>query len=123
MSWRWLSMCLAASVAACVEHSDPAYRGVSAVIESAGGTLELDGGARLTVPPGALAYETTITITELRLDRLAALPIDRHAASAPYAFEPHGLSFAQDVTIDLPHVATSEVVALRLDDTHDTTWS
>lgn len=71
----------------------------SAVIGSAGGSVAL-AGANVVVPPGALAADTTISVT-LAQSGFPALP-DGWTAEV-FALEPHGQSFAADVLVTLPY--------------------
>lgn len=62
-----------------------------------GGTLTL-GGAVLTLPEGALAEETTITLVESK----RPAPREHHNYSPVYRIEPEGLALARPATLTLP---------------------
>jgi hypothetical protein len=74
----------------------------SRVIGPAGGTLTTPDGVTVEVPPGALAADTTITISP------AAGPVELASATvgAAHVFGPSGLSFAKPVLITLPFDST-----------------
>lgn len=85
------------------------------------------GGATVTIPEGALTETTTIGIARLDDGEIAQLPeIDLVGATSAslsddvFALTPHGTSFQQAVTIELP--AFEGATILRLDDESDTTW-
>jgi hypothetical protein len=65
------------------------------VIGAAGGSLALPGGATLVVPKGAVAANTTFTITRLP-GRIVA-----------YDFQPHGKTFAAALTVKQPGAGTN----------------
>jgi len=101
---------------------DPALT-ITQVVGPMGGTVELVGGGKVTIPAGALNESTSIKITKLELEDVAALPSNMEAAGKPYAFEPHGKMFLQNVTIEVPFEgADNEVRPLKLDDEDDTSW-
>jgi hypothetical protein len=66
----------------------------SATVDATGGTVTLAGGPSLTIPAGALAASTTITITDTGQ---AARP-----GGEIYEFTPAGTSFAHPVTVQMP---------------------
>lgn len=66
---------------------------VSAVIGAAGGSLQIPNGIKLIVPAGAVAGDTTFSITRLP------------GAIVAYDFQPHG-TFAQPLTIQHPTAGT-----------------
>ena len=74
---------------------------VSAVIGSAGGTVIGPSGASVVIPPGALATNTTITITQTSAGA-PPLPGGFTVSGQMFAFTPHGTLFALPVTMTLP---------------------
>lgn len=72
-----------------------------AVIGPAGGTVNGPGGASVVIPPGALTTETTINI-EASSAGAPVLPSGFVSYGTMYAFTPHGLQFAQPVTLTVP---------------------
>lgn len=103
---RGLAMCLLLPLllSGCLGGGDdpvtePAQ--ASAAIGPAGGTLLGPDGVELTVPAGALAQTTTLTITKTA-DGAPALVEQLLAAGAVYEFTPHNLYFAVPVTIGFP---------------------
>lgn len=68
----------------------------------AGGTVDGPDGARVVIPAGALAADTTIAIE--RTSRGAApLPVTMTPIGQIYAFTPHGTTFTQPVTVTVPY--------------------
>lgn len=98
---------------------------VQALVGPTGGTLELTGGGKLEVPPGALDEEVMITITEL--DEPKPLPLGLDSAGKAIAFEPHGTVFNLPVTLTVPIKETetdlAQVRAMKLDDDDDDSWT
>lgn len=78
----------------CASCSEEPLDATSARIGPAGGTLT-HKGVTLEVPPGALASETTLTITATR----DQAPAGYTASSPVYRFDPAGLVFARKVTV------------------------
>ncbi len=70
---------------------------VTMMIGASGGEVAL-GDLRLTVPAGALASTTAITITETTMPT----PAGYRAFSPLYEFEPAGLMFSMPATLTLP---------------------
>jgi hypothetical protein len=68
---------------------------VSAVIGSAGGSLAIPNGLRLTVPQGAVTTNVTFSITR------------RPGSVVAYDFQPHGIKFAQPLTVQHPTAGTT----------------
>lgn len=68
----------------------------TAVVGVQGGTVETEDGVSLSVPFGALAEPTELTITTSTLEIDGAL-------SPVYVFEPDGAVFARPLTVTLPH--------------------
>jgi hypothetical protein len=81
-------------------------------IGAAGGTVNGPAGARLTVPPGALASDTPITISVAQANQVPSLTAGYALVGQVYSFEPHGLTFAQPVTITLPISSTASAATL-----------
>ncbi len=79
-------------------------RAATSRIGAAGGVVEGPNGARVEIGAGALSEEVDITITETTngYPKLGAA-----AYGMVYAFEPHGLTFDEPVTIVVPHSASS----------------
>ena len=71
------------------------------VIGPAGGTVTGPGGASVVIPPGALTTDTTIAI-EQTTTGAPALPAGFTSFGATYSLTPHGLQFAQPVTLIIP---------------------
>jgi len=94
---------------------------VTEVIDEMGGTVELLGGGKVEIPPGALNEATTITITEVQDPK--PMPSNMQAAGKAYAFEPYDLAFEVPVKITVPFAGESvEVRPMKLDDEKDETW-
>lgn len=84
-----------------------------------GGTVSTESGASVLVPAGSVTETEILQIAAEGSERIvAALPPN---AGQPYAFTPHGTTFAKPVTITVPAVAGATQV-LRLDDEQDATW-
>ncbi len=102
---RWFRLgflILSLAGTACGGDDDTAAT-ITAVIGPEGGTVELAGGGKVEVPAGALSADTKITITKLNDSDVPALPEHLEAAGKPYAFKPHGLTFAEEVKIEIPY--------------------
>ena len=68
-----------------------------------GGTVTDKGGARVTVPPGALTAETEIEVASLvDADACPAATGPVPAFVGGGEFEPHGLQFAIPATVTIP---------------------
>src|SRR2546421_7855492 len=65
----------------------------SAVIGPGGGMLAVSGGAALEIPAGALAKDTTITISQ------SSAQAPGGALSPVYDFGPDGTTFSKPVTV------------------------
>lgn len=74
---------------------------VSMMVGAEGGEIELTN-ATLTIPAGAVATTTMITVTETTM----ATPAGYRPFSPLYQFEPAGLKFAEPVTISIRSRAT-----------------
>jgi alpha-tubulin suppressor-like RCC1 family protein len=74
---------------------------VTQTVGAAGGTINGPNGVALTIPPGALAGDTPITIA---VDASGAPPFPANAPSlAPaYSITPHGTTFGLPVTLAVP---------------------
>ncbi len=70
-------------------------------IGPAGGTVLGPNGAKVEIPPGALATNTEIKV-ELSSAGAPALPSGFSAFGQMFAFTPHGTTFAVPVTVTLP---------------------
>jgi len=131
VAFAGLSVGLVLGLAGCGDDSGGAsnggdtYTGKSSAageIGEAGGTLELDDGAKLTVPEGALAKRKTVSVQRVSVSEVP-LPDGLSLASKAYAFEPHGTKFDKAVTLTLPFDASAKgTVVLKLDDESDETW-
>lgn len=86
----------------------------------AGGEIEI-GDATLTIPPGALAEDTTITVTTSDPE---SLPGSETLTGLAYDFGPDGTTFLVPVTLALPMVGSlgegQEAVVSWLDEDRDT---
>ena len=87
----------------CASEDDPAgptptpMMQASGTVGASGGTLTSDDGKlSLTIPAGALAADTEITVTEIPPDE-ASDAFDGLVAERAFKFEPQGLEFAADV--------------------------
>jgi hypothetical protein len=103
--FRRAALCLAfvgAVVLGCSSTSGssgaPAGTGASKSepIGAAGGKVAIEG-VTLTIPPGALAKDQTITVTSTT----GSAPSGAAAFSAVYSFTPAGLEFATPVTVEI----------------------
>jgi hypothetical protein len=91
-------------------------------IGEAGGRVELNDGAKLAVPEGALPESTTVSVQRVPVSEVP-LPNGLSLVSEAYAFEPHGTEFDEAVTLTLPYDASATgAVVLKLDDESDETW-
>jgi hypothetical protein len=110
---RWLlavtGSCLL--LAACGGNDDAAPASTSAVIGTAGGTIDGPDGVRVEIPPGALSAPTEIRVARSDAGAPAAFPGDvTHGAM--YEFTPHGIHFAEPVTLSLPSSADPTVLPM-----------
>ena len=71
----------------------------AAKIGAAGGAVEGAGGVTVTVPPGALSGDQTITVSQ----STDGAPPGYAAVSAVYVFGPDGLVFAKPVEVKIPY--------------------
>ena len=70
-------------------------------IGPAGGTVNGPNGTKVVIPPGALAANTPIAITQIAASAIP-LPSGITPIGATFAFTPHGTTFAVPVTVTLP---------------------
>jgi uncharacterized delta-60 repeat protein len=70
-------------------------------IGPAGGTVNGPNGTKVVIPPGALAVNTPIEITQITASAIP-LPSGLTPLGATFAFTPHGTTFAAPVTVTLP---------------------
>lgn len=75
-------------------------------IDPSGGSLVV-GGAKLTIPPGALSAAQAITMTAAS----DPTPAGYEAYSPLYRFQPEGLTFAKPVAISIPFAPPASVRA------------
>jgi len=88
----------------------PAGSTMTARIGTAGGDITL-GDLTLSIPAGAVATETPITI-RIEADPGVSAPAGFRSYSPVYRFEPAGLTFAAPVRIDLPFSGNGEVATV-----------
>lgn len=76
-------------------HVDPGRSVSQAITASQGGTMSLPDGATLTIPPGALPHDMTITVT---------VPTPQSASGPAYTYivEPPGVVLATPGTLTVP---------------------
>ena len=92
-------LCLALVAIGCSDEDSAlklGERASKAILASEGGTIALKSGATMEIPAGALAEDTTITITEV-LGRGS-----ENFRLGGLVMEPDGLVFAQPATVRLP---------------------
>ncbi len=108
---QWLlaatSACLL--LAACGGNDDAAPASASAVIGAAGGTIDGPDGVRVEIPPGALAVPTEIRVARSDAGAPADFPADA-SHGAVYELTPHGIRFAEPVTLSLPSATDPAVL-------------
>ena len=128
--WRWgaawLVLCGTAllteacskknNVDASTENNTTTTNYVTQVVGPDGAFVIGPGGASVDIPAGALTQEATIRLGQLEdaANDAPALPADVEALSSVFSFEPHGLTFAIPVTIELPHLGGSGVAVSLL---------
>ncbi len=78
------------------------------VTVAGGGQVRLSNGAQLTIPPGAVASDLTITISETT----EVAPTGYHTYSPIYRFEPEGTTFLKPVQVTLPYAGDSTLASL-----------
>ena len=102
---RFAAACLLLMLAACGGGGDDGAGAgtpaASTVVGAAGGTVSGPNGAKVVIPPGALATGTTIAITQTSAGA-PPLPAGFSVSGQMFAFTPHGTTFALPVTITLP---------------------
>jgi len=114
-TWRaTLAVALSLSLAACSDNDEEPVASeaptVARTLGAAGGTLTGPDGVELIVPPGALVADTELRITKTATGA-PGLPSEGSAATSTYEFTPHGLLFAQPVTIRMPFQAPAGAAA------------
>jgi hypothetical protein len=87
---------------------------------SKGGALELNG-VTVTIPPGALADDTELTVALAVPNGLPGLGAGLAFDSSIVELLPHGITFALPVTVTLPHQGFGTAV-YRLADDSDPDW-
>lgn len=90
---------------------------VTRTIGPEGGTLELTR-MTLTIPPGAVATPTQITVTETT----RATPAGFTAYSPLYEFLPAGLSFATPATLEMEYVGDATLAGLFMTHPESVGW-
>src|SRR5262249_9082605 len=89
-----------------------------------GGTVS-SGGAQVVIPPGALAQDTAIGVTQTS-DGAPALPDGVTPSGDVFAFTPHGTAFAKPVTMTVPfdpaRVPAGAVLVLYKTNASNTAW-
>ena len=105
-----LCLCRAVVLAAavfglgCADEVATSQEVVTSQVGPDGAMVALPGGGRLEIPAGALKEETTITIREIPQP-----DVFQFAPSGPFfRFEPDGLVFDEELTIELPFETPSE---------------
>jgi uncharacterized delta-60 repeat protein len=100
---RFAATCLVLTLAACGGGGGDGGGTPPAgtVVGAAGGTVLGPNGAKVEIPPGALAADTTIAI-EATTAGSPALPGAFSALGQMFALTPHGTTFAVPVTVTLP---------------------
>lgn len=108
---RFAAACVVLTLAACGGGSSGSGSGgggagggqppVGTVVGAAGGTVLGPNGAKVVIPPGALATDTTINIAQIAASA-TALPSGFTVLGQMFAFTPHGTTFAVPVTVTLP---------------------
>jgi hypothetical protein len=96
-------------LAACGGKDDGAPASASAVIGAAGGAIDGPDGVRVEIPPGALDAPTEIRVARSDAGAPAAFPADV-THGAVYEFTPHGIHFAEPVTLSMPSSADPAVL-------------
>jgi hypothetical protein len=92
-----------------------------ATVDTRGATLDLDDGASVSIPAGAVSSPVEVEIAETAAP--VAAPEGAASVQAVYRLTPHGTSFDVPVTVRLPASGDAETVALLwLADDQDTSW-
>lgn len=110
--WLVAGMAMAALVGCGSESTGGA--GTTAAVVVAG------DGAKVSVPAGVAPAGVTLTVRKSTATT-PQLPAWAGSSGDVFAFTPHGTSFAEPVTLQLPFTGAGDVV-LRLDDESDTSW-
>ena len=96
-------MCLAVIAACGGSSKPPVTNSVKAVISAKdGGKLETADGSSITIPRGALAEDTEITMTVISTEEFNAAGDKTEYATKIMDFEPNGLIFLKPVVISSP---------------------
>jgi hypothetical protein len=91
-------------------------------------TLELETGAILTLPKGAVDHDVVIGVERpsdtKAIELVETLKSVKAVASAPYVLTPHGTEFAKDIKLEIPVVNNKgkDLVAAYLKDENDREW-
>jgi hypothetical protein len=97
---RMLRLAFIAVIAGCAP--PPAMpTGAQQLIGPEGGTLEIAGGARVVVPPGALAAPVMLSLSSADASHVGALP--GTAVGGAWLLGPEGQQFAAPVELTLPY--------------------
>lgn len=83
------------------------------VIGPEGGRVGEPGSAYVDIPPGALTVRTTITIATAGQGAYPNFPSNSSLLGSVWSFEPHGQTFASEVTLSLPAPVTSTVYVMQ----------
>ncbi|MBN1611108.1 MAG: hypothetical protein JW940_31035 [Polyangiaceae bacterium] len=118
------TMTAALVLAGCTSDGDS-----SSADSTTGDTIGVDGGeasgggAKVTIPSGALSSSTQIEVAKVDVSD-AEVPGDLILVSDAIAFTPHGTKFKKAVTLGIPYDSSaSHLVLLRLDNEEDTAWA
>ena len=84
------------------------YNNITQVVGASGARVQSPGGAVVDIPPNALTTDTELAISETfpNVEGVPMLPAAKSLRSAVFALEPHGQTFAGDVTVTLPHTVS-----------------
>lgn len=97
---------------------------VTGTVGPEGGEVELLGKASVVIQAGALEAETEIKIAEVDANTIREVPSILKRIGKPFAFEPHGLSFALPATLEINYSGSSAgLMIARLDEPNDRVWS
>lgn len=97
---------LSAALACGGGHGDEVLRSTAQNIGAAGGIVSMSEGPTITIPPGALAADTTVTVSQMS----AAAPSG--AISPLFRFGPDGTTFGSPVAIAFPVPDGTTVAAI-----------
>lgn len=97
---------------------------VRGTVGPAGGEVVLQGKASVAIPAQALDADVEISISEIDATTIREVPSILRRVGKPFAFEPHGHTFAFPATIELNYTGSSAgLMVARLDDATDRVWS